>query len=345
METSLFSATRQIGSTFTMLADSITSIVAGNTTYTGPDGTTKTSAIGTLVQQTASNVVIQATSSATTASQAGAAVITSLINVATSGVTIAAAKVDIFGATEFVSGYLSKSNVKKDRQQVYIQAASGTSSVTAPSAWVTATGESVLSDDTSITPVWTTKRPTYNPSFPLVFVATQAKDGDDVVTCTTPLRDDTTTIVDGGHVTTGTIDATVVGVVNVDAGNITSGTIDADLIAAGSIAIGNLTPEAQSAISDAARTINEYVAATGQWVRTDDSGVTIGSASSTSMSRITSDRQSFLSRASTGDQFIETAYTSGGVFHANSMEADELHAGSFMWVGRSNGNISLKYVG
>lgn len=51
----------------------------------------------TIVQQTANNVLIKATSSATTAEQAGESLISSLINVAPEGVVIDAAKLDVSG--------------------------------------------------------------------------------------------------------------------------------------------------------------------------------------------------------------------------------------------------------
>ena len=75
--------------------------------------------------------------------------------------------------------------------------------------------------------------------YPVLFVAKQTKRLDGTVTCTTPVKDDTTTIIDGGHITTGTIDASVVTVTNLDASEIKSGTIDADLIKANVISAVN----------------------------------------------------------------------------------------------------------
>ena len=81
-------------------ADSIISLASGNTTYTKPDGTTATSAIGTTVTQTANNVLIKATKTGATDADkqaGGRATIESLINVAPSGVQISADKVNIQG--------------------------------------------------------------------------------------------------------------------------------------------------------------------------------------------------------------------------------------------------------
>lgn len=84
-------------------ADSIISLASGNTTYTKPDGTTVTSAIGTTVSQTANNVLIKATrTDATTAEQqAGGTSAAALINVTPDTVKIAANHVEITGSAVF----------------------------------------------------------------------------------------------------------------------------------------------------------------------------------------------------------------------------------------------------
>lgn len=116
-ETSLFNRTRTFSSTFKILADSITSLVKGTETYTDPvTGETKTNTFGTLLQQTANNVLIKATKSASTAAQGGQAIIESLINVAPEGIKIAASKVNIEGAAIFTSGKLSKVVVASSKQ-------------------------------------------------------------------------------------------------------------------------------------------------------------------------------------------------------------------------------------
>ena len=87
----------------------------------------------------------------------------------------------------------------KEEQYIYISKASGTTSVSGTTTWVTETGDKQNT--------WTTKRPTYNSSYPVLFVAKQKKAVNEDVYCTTPVKDDTTTIIDGGHITTGTIDS------------------------------------------------------------------------------------------------------------------------------------------
>lgn len=101
-------------------------------------------------------------------------------------------------------------------QLIYISKASGTTSVSANTTWVT--------NSTGNQNVWTTKRPVYNSSYPVLFVATQrqtvAQKSGTTCTCTTPVVDQTTTVIDGGHITTGSIDA----------GYITTGTLKAIVI-------------------------------------------------------------------------------------------------------------------
>ena len=316
----------------------------------------------TTISQTANNVLIKATESDTTAAQGGAHIISSLINVATSGVTIDADKVNISGAAIFTSGRLSEESLSEvysgiradiptavsdltndsgfqtssdvssaissaaddiradiptavsdltndsgfqtssdvssaisnaageiradiptavseltndsgyqtssdvssaistatsdmatntsvsatyaaktdavDKEQyIYIQATAGTASVsaypssatTSSSYWVTAYDEPVTGTPPGATsgqtPHWTTKRPTYQKNYPVIFIAKQRITVSGTITCTTPRKDDTLTIIDGGHITTGTIDASQVTVANINASNITTGCI------------------------------------------------------------------------------------------------------------------------
>ena len=83
-------------------------------------------------------------------------------------------------------------------------------------AWVTYSGESVLgnyeppgapSGISAASIYWTTKRPQYETNYPLVYVSTQTKTVSGSIYCTPPHLDDTTTIIDGGHIITGKIDA------------------------------------------------------------------------------------------------------------------------------------------
>lgn len=116
-------------------------------------------------------------------------------------------------------------------QLIYISQPSGTLSVDSITVWITTNTDSQNT--------WTTKRPTYDTNYPVLFVATQTKRLDSTVTCTQPLKDDTTTVIDGGHITTGTIDAnriftTVITAINANV----SDTINANKIDAQNLSIG-----------------------------------------------------------------------------------------------------------
>ena len=286
----------------------------------------------TAIEQTANNVLIKATQSDTTAAQGGQHLIQSLINVAPSGVTINADKVNIEGAAIFTgSGRLSqdsldnaydasgtasaaqaaaisaaaadatskanaaqsaatsaaaadatskanaaqaaaeataaadatskanaaqaaaeetaaadatsKANAARDaaisaaatdatnkanaanamEQLIYKSAAAGTSSMAATTSWVTSTSDTQNA--------WTTKRPTYSQSYPVLFVATQRKTVGGTVTCTTPMIDATTTVIDGGNIITG----------SVTANQLSANSVTADKIAANAITIGTVS--------------------------------------------------------------------------------------------------------
>lgn len=121
-------------------------------------------------------------------------------------------------------------SANSQEQLIYISKVSGTTTQSATTTWVT--------NNTGNQNTWTIKRPTYNSSYPVLFVATQRKNVAGTVTCTTPQIDNTTTVIDGGHITTGTIDAGVVNVTNINASNITTGTLSADYIKGGALELG-----------------------------------------------------------------------------------------------------------
>lgn len=149
-------------------------------------------------------------------------------------------------------------------QLIYISKPSGTTTVAANTTWVTNT--------TGSQNTWTLKRPEYNSSYPVLFVATQRKAVDGTVTCTTPMIDLTTTVIDGGHITTGTIDASVVSVTNLNASNITSGTLSANYISGGTLTVGGQNnTDGVILIKDSAN------AASG---RIDNAGIAVGGTES-----------------------------------------------------------------
>lgn len=141
----------------------------------------------------------------------GKITITSGSNVYTK--TEADAAYDAKGAASAVQTNIEGVAVQEE-QYIYISKASGTASVSGTTTWITEAGDKQNT--------WSTKRPTYNSSYPVLFVAKQKKVVSGTVTCTTPVKDDTTTIIDGGHITTGTIDASKATIKNISASMFTS---------------------------------------------------------------------------------------------------------------------------
>lgn len=135
-------------------------------------------------------------------------------------------------ASDIAAAQSAADGANLQEQLIYISKPSGTTTVAANTTWVTNT--------TGSQNTWTLKRPEYNSSYPVLFVATQRKAVDGTVTCTTPMIDLTTTVIDGGHITTGTIDASVVSVTNLNASNITTGTLSANYISGGTMTVGGL---------------------------------------------------------------------------------------------------------
>lgn len=194
--------------------------------------------------------------------------------------TITSSKLDsavtqsISDAADAASAAQTTANGANGREQlIYISKASGTTSVSANTTWVTSSTDSQNA--------WRTKRPTYNSSYPVLFVATQRQtvaqmaNSGTTCSCTTPVKDDTTTVIDGGHITTGTIDASSVTVTNINASNISTGTLAAARIATGSIAIGKLDSTAQGSLLTSTSVKTQY------YLSTSNSSATGGSWSDT----------------------------------------------------------------
>ena len=134
-----------------------------------------------------------------------------------------------------------------EEQTIYISKASGTNTVSENTTWVT------VSSDSQNT--WTTKRPTYNSSYPVLFIAKQSKTVGGRISCTTPLKDDTTTIIDGGHIITGTIDATAIISNTITANQIATGAIKADELDANAVTAAKIASNAVTADKIAAGAI------------------------------------------------------------------------------------------
>lgn len=99
-------------------------------------------------------------------------------------------------------------------QRIYYRSSSSTAP-TAPSSWVTAT--------TTANATWTTKRMQYDRTYKYLYTCIQRKTGSNVITNSTVLLDDTTTVIDGGNIITGTVTANKISVTELASLNATIG--------------------------------------------------------------------------------------------------------------------------
>ena len=132
---------------------------------------------------------------------------------------VSAAIADAQAAAAAASSLASSASFQQ--QLIYISKPIGTLSVQPKTdAWVTASGDT---PDT-----WSVKYPTYNSDYPVVFVAIQRKSMAGNISCSIPVKDDTTTVIDGGHIITGTVDATKISVTDLAALGATIGGFEID---------------------------------------------------------------------------------------------------------------------
>lgn len=132
-----------------------------------------------------------------------------------------------------------QSNAIKRTQRIYYRK-SATGTPTAPASWVTS------SSDGSNT--WTQKHMSISNTDKYIYTCEQYEMADGRLGNTPILLDDTITVIDGGRITTGTIDASIATITNINADNITAGTLSVDRINAGSITLGKISNETQNLI-------------------------------------------------------------------------------------------------
>ena len=202
------------------------------------------------------------------------------------------------------------------------------------SAWVT--------QDGNVYNAWTTKVPPIAAStaegedkYPFLYTCEQRKRLDGTIACTDVGLDESVGVIDGGSIIMHSIVAE-----KIDAHSINSSHV---------LSVGAFTDEDYELISNAgvkedlsklSAAFADYTDVTGQWIHVDrTTGVILGKTGSSDYQQLTNDRQMFVSSG------VVVAYTYKGRFYGKAMEAEEMHIGGFMWVARSNGHFSLKYVG
>ena len=130
-----------------------------------------------------------------------------------------------------LDNYALETNAISKEQLIYKSATIGTTSMNGTTTWV--------SDATGRQAIWTIVRPEYDKDYPVLFVATQRQTVDGTVTCTTPVIDKTTTVIDGGNIISYSITATQIAGNTLTIGNInTSDSSTANSILNSTIAVG-----------------------------------------------------------------------------------------------------------
>lgn len=122
------------------------------------------------------------------------------INLTSEEAKINASRINLEGyltVTSASSTYASKSAASANEQYIYYQTTATT--IYPTTTWITNSSDTYGE--------WTTIRPRYRSDYPKIFIAKQSKSVDGTVTCTTPVIDQTTTVIDGGSITTGYINA------------------------------------------------------------------------------------------------------------------------------------------
>lgn len=129
-----------------------------------------------------------------------------------------------------ISGKADKTAAVDEEVLIYKSAVAGTASMAKPSGWITSA--SGAQND------WTTKRPQYQSAYPVLFVCKERKTVSGAVSFTTPVIDETTTVIDGGNIVTGTVTAGKIG-----AGAVTTEKLDAGAVTAAKIQASAITAE------------------------------------------------------------------------------------------------------
>ena len=134
-----------------------------------------------------------------------------------------------------------KTQAIEKTQRIYYQSNSTTAPITpgtTSSNWVT--------DSTGNSSTWTQRRMSYNQNYPYVWTCEQKQSVSGTISYTTVLLDDTTTVIDGGNIITGTVTANKLNVTDINASN--------------SLTVGAFTASTQTDILNSE--LNDDIAAT-----------------------------------------------------------------------------------
>ena len=232
----------QAETSITQNATSIQSLASAQATYIRPDGTTGENALSSAITQNAQNINLKVSKNN----------VIGEINLSSESAKIAAGRVDIEGATLFTSGRLSESSLDasydeygaasdaqtaaeaaaklytdnatsglatkaeavSEEQRIYYRSDS-LDAPEPPSTWVASTA----TEDST----WTTKRMPYDTTYKYLYTCIQKKSVSGTVTNSAVLLDDTTTVIDGGNIITGSIAANKIKTFEITVGDLADG--------------------------------------------------------------------------------------------------------------------------
>lgn len=123
--------------------------------------------------------------------------------------------------------YATQADAIKREQKIYRRTTT-TTAPTTPTSWVTSTSDA--------NNAWTTKPIAYNSTYKYLWVCWQRETVSGTLSCTTPVRDSTITVIDGGNIITGTVTANQIGAGEVKTNNIDSYAVTAEKISVSELA-------------------------------------------------------------------------------------------------------------
>ena len=220
-------------------------------------------------------------------------------------------------------------NAAMNVQTIYKSAVSGTTTLSPNTTWVTY----AVGDQNT----WTTTRPVYDSNYPIVFRAIQTQSVEQSsgqeCSCTDPAIDTTTTIIDGSHIITGTIDAT-----KITAGSLSVGCFDENV--QGSLSNADAAMDLASDNADEINNMHGYMQ-----YSPDTATLTLGDQNSQFKAELSNTELAFKQNNA------KVAYISNSkLFITDTEVKNSMRLGKYEWVidndenSQTYGRMSLKWV-
>lgn len=218
---------------------------------------------------------------------------------------------------------LQSNSVKRTQRIWYRKSASGAPATpgTVSSNWVVKSGDG--------SNAWTKMHVSITDTEKFIYTCEQYEMADGTIGYTSVLLDNTITVIDGGNIITGSVTATQIAAGTITSEEIAGGTITADNIDAASITADRLAADVLTlgnvdgleARLNAIDSGLSSITTETQWVHYDpDRGTVFGENGSANNLLVTGDGIDFNTDEG------RAAWATGGVFHANEMEAETVEA-------------------